>query len=231
MDRRDADVSTLEGTGSFALGSEAGIHALVLAAGGSSRFGSPKQLVRIDGRPMLHTVVSRATEIAGSQVTVVLGAQARELAPLLSHSTAAVVINRDWETGMASSIRAGVSSLGGTAEGLLILLADQPAVSTEDLRRLVLAWRRHTDGIATATYAGTVGVPAIFPRWAFSELQQLRGDRGAQLLLRRYTDRLTRVPMSTAGIDIDRPEDLLLVEATGRRRRPEGDVPGQGNED
>ena len=214
-------MSGSEGTGSFPIAAEAGIHALVLAAGGSSRFGSPKQLVRIDGRPMLHTVVSRATEIAGSQVTVVLGANARELAPLLSHSTAAVVVNRDWETGMASSIRAGVASLGGAAEGLLILLADQPAVTAEDLRRLLLAWRRHADGIAAATYAGTVGVPAIFPRWAFSELQQLRGDRGAQLLFRRHADRVTRVPMSTAGVDIDRPEDLLLVEAAGRRARIE----------
>lgn len=212
-------MSGTEATGTFALAPEAGIHALVLAAGGSSRFGSPKQLVRIDGRPMLHTVVSRATEIAGSQVTVVLGAHARELAPLLSHSTAAVVVNRDWESGMASSIRAGVASLGGAAEGLLVLLADQPAVTAEDLRRLLLAWRRHTDGIAAATYAGTVGVPALFPRWAFSELQQLRGDRGAQLLFRRHVDRLTRVPMSTAGVDIDRPEDLLMVEAAARRSR------------
>lgn len=213
-------MSSQDGTGSFALGAEAGIHALVLAAGGSTRFGSPKQLVRIDGRPMLHTVVSRATEVAGSQVTVVLGAHARDLAPLLSHSSATVVINRDWESGLASSIRAGVGSLGGAAEGLLILLADQPAVSTEDLRRLLLAWRRHPDGIATATYAGTVGVPAIFPRWSFSELQQLRGDRGAQLLLRRHVDRLTRVPMSTAGIDIDRPEDLLMVETLARPPSP-----------
>lgn len=222
-------MSGTEATGTFALAPEAGIHALVLAAGGSSRFGSPKQLVRIDGRPMLHTVVSRATEIAGSQVTVVLGAHARELAPLLSHSTAAVVVNRDWESGMASSIRAGVASLGGAAEGLLVLLADQPAVTAEDLRRLLLAWRRHTDGIAAATYAGTVGVPALFPRWAFSELQQLRGDRGAQLLFRRHVDRLTRVPMSTAGVDIDRPEDLLMVEAAARRSRDaarNGDPPG-----
>ncbi len=215
-------MSVQEGTGSFAIGTEAGVHALVLAAGGSTRFGSPKQLVRIDGRPMLHTVVARATEIAGSQVTVVLGAHARELAPLLSHSTAAVVINREWESGMASSIRAGVGALGGAAEGLLILLADQPAVSGEDLRRLLLAWRRHPDGIAAATYAGTVGVPAIFPRWTFSELQQLRGDRGAQLLLRRHVDRVTRVPMSTAGVDIDRPEDLLMVEAAGLPQRPRG---------
>ncbi len=212
-------MSGTESTGSFALAADAGIHALVLAAGGSSRFGSPKQLVRIDGRPMLHTVVSRAAEIAGSQVTVVLGAHARELAPLLSHTTASVVVNRDWESGMASSIRAGVASLGGAAEGLIIMLADQPAVTAEDLRRLLLAWRRHTDGIAAATYAGSVGVPAIFPRWAFSELQQLRGDRGAQLLFRRHVDRVTRVPMSTAGIDIDRPEDLLMVEAARRPAR------------
>ena len=100
----------------------------------------------------------------------------------------------------------------------MIMLADQPAISAEDLRRLVLAWRRHSDGIAAATYGGTVGVPAIFPRWAFSELQQLRGDRGAQLLLRRHVDRVTRVPMSTAAVDIDTPEDLLLIDPARARR-------------
>jgi CTP:molybdopterin cytidylyltransferase MocA len=196
------------------------LHAIVLAAGGASRFGSPKQLVRIDGRPMLHSVLSKAAEVAGTSVSVVLGAYARELAPLLSHSTASLVINRNWESGMASSIRAGVASLPGMTDGVLILLADQPAITSEDLRRLLLAWRRQPEQIAAALYSGMAGVPAIFPRSCFTELSQLRGDRGAQMLLKRHTDRVTRVPMMSAATDIDTPEDLLLVEAAAIKRRP-----------
>ena len=197
------------------------IHVVVLAAGASTRFGSTKQLVRVNGRPLMHTIVSRAVELAGHSVTVVLGANAGELAPLLKHSPASVAVNRDWSEGIASSIREGLKHLPTTADGVLIALADQAAVTTDDLRRLTGAWRRNTGSIAVAQYGGTIGVPAIFPRWCFRELNELRGDRGAQVLLQRHTDRLVRLPMPSAELDIDRPEDLLALEAnTPIRRRP-----------
>ena len=197
------------------------IHVVVLAAGASTRFGSAKQLVRVNGRPLMHTIVSRAVELAGHSVTVVLGANAGELAPLLKHSPASVAVNRDWSEGIASSIRVGLKHLPTTADGVLIALADQAAVTTDDLRRLTGAWRRNTGSIAVAQYGGTIGVPAIFPRWCFRELNELRGDRGAQVLLQRHTDRLVRLPMPSAELDIDRPEDLLALEAnTPIRRRP-----------
>jgi len=195
------------------------IHVVVLAAGASSRFGSAKQLVRVNGRPLMHTAVSRAVELAGHSVTVVLGARSGELAPLLRHSPASVAVNRDWAEGIASSIRAGISHAPATADGVLIMLADQAAVSTEDLRRLAGAWRRNPAGIATAQYAGGVGVPSIFPRWCFRELNELRGDRGAQSLLQRHVDRLIRLPMPSAELDIDRPEDLLALEAETQVKR------------
>jgi molybdenum cofactor cytidylyltransferase len=188
------------------------IHVVVLAAGASTRFGSSKQLVRVNGRPLMLTAVSRAVELAGHSVTVVLGANAGELAPLLRHSPAAVAINRDWQEGIASSIREGVAHAAATADGILIALADQAAVTIEDLRRLAGLWRRDPTSIATAQYAGTVGVPAIFPRWCFRELNELRGDRGAQMLLQRHVEKLVRLPMPSAELDIDRPEDLLALE-------------------
>ena len=202
------------------------IHVMVLAAGASSRFGSAKQLVRVNGRPLMHTIVSRAVELAGHSVTVVLGAHAGELAPLLKHSPASVAVNRNWSEGIASSIREGLSHAPQTADGVLIVLADQAAVTTEDLRRLAGAWRRNPASIAAAQYAGGVGVPAIFPRWCFRELNELRGDRGAQLLLQRHVDRLVRLPMPSAELDIDRPEDLLALEqVTQIKRRPLSDDP------
>jgi molybdenum cofactor cytidylyltransferase len=195
------------------------IHVVVLAAGASSRFGSAKQLIRVNGRPLMLSVVSRAVELAGHSVTVVLGANAAELAPLLRHSPASVAINRDWSEGIASSIREGLAHAPPTADGVLIALADQAAVTTEDLRRLAGVWRRNPASIATAQYAGTVGVPAIFPRWCFRDLNELRGDRGAQVLLHRHVDRLVRLSMPSAELDIDRPEDLLALEQAAEIQR------------
>jgi molybdenum cofactor cytidylyltransferase len=191
--------------------SEDGLHAIVLAAGASTRFGSAKQLVRVAGRPLLHTAVARAVDVAGSAVTVVLGARATELAPLLTHSPASVVINRDWREGIASSIRAGVARMPSSCTAVLLMLADQAAVSAEDLKRLAGAWRRQPEYIAAARYGATTGVPAIFPRSLFPQLNSLRGDVGARLLLQRNPDRVVRVPMASAAIDIDTPEDLLAL--------------------
>jgi molybdenum cofactor cytidylyltransferase len=195
------------------------VHVIVLAAGASTRFGSAKQLVRVNGRPLMLSAVSRAVELAGHSVTVVLGANAAELAPLLRHSPASVAINREWSEGIASSIREGLTHTPSTADGVMIALADQAAVSTEDLRRLTGVWRRAPASIATAQYAGTIGVPAIFPRWCFRELNELRGDRGAQVLLHRHVDRLVRLPMPSAELDIDRPEDLLALEQSTEVKR------------
>ena len=106
--------------------SDTTLHVLVLAAGASTRFGSPKQLVRIEGRPLLHRALAAATEVGGHAVTVVLGANADQLTPLLKHSPASVVINRQWKEGLASSLRAGIRALPGSCEGVLVTLADQP---------------------------------------------------------------------------------------------------------
>lgn len=188
-----------------------GLHAIVLAAGASTRFGSAKQLVRVAGRPLLHSAVARAAEVAGTAVTVVLGAHASELTPLLTHTQASVIINREWREGMASSIRSGIARLPASCTAVLMLLVDQAAVTAEDLKRLVSAWRRQPDYIVAARYGTTTGVPAVFPRSTFSELQALRGDVGARVLLQRNPDRVVRIPMPSAAIDIDTPEDLLAL--------------------
>jgi molybdenum cofactor cytidylyltransferase len=189
-----------------------GLYAIVLAAGAATRFGSAKQLVRIGGRPLLHTVVARAVEVVGNAVIVVLGARAVELAPLLTHSPGSVVINRDWREGLASSIRAGVARLPAPCMGVMLVLADQAAVTAEDLKRLAGTWRTRPDYIAAALYGAATGVPAIFPRSRFGELTELRGDVGARALLRRNPDRVVRVPMESAALDLDTPEDLLALE-------------------
>lgn len=189
------------------------LHAAVLAAGPATRFGGPKQLVRLGGTPIIHQAAARAAAVAGQSVAIVLGAAAQEVAPALRQSAATVVVNRYWEEGLASSIRTAVRTAPPCCEGLLLTLCDQVSINADDLRRLYVAWRRHPILIAAALYGGEPGLPAIFPRWAFSDLLELRGDRDPRQLLRRNSDRLVRVPMSNAAVDLDTPEDLLQVES------------------
>jgi molybdenum cofactor cytidylyltransferase len=185
------------------------LHALVLAAGASRRFGSPKQLVRFDGQSLLQRAVAHASELLGSAVTIVLGAHAAEIAETLPTGSAGVLINRDWQEGIASSIRIGVQRLPGACDGVMLVLADQPLVGSETLRRLMTAWRRQPRNIIASRYGSVTGVPAIFPRWCFGDLTELRGDAGARIVISRYSDHVVRLAHPEAAVDIDYPDDLL----------------------
>jgi molybdenum cofactor cytidylyltransferase len=189
-----------------------GLHAAILAAGPGTRFGGIKQLVRLRGEPVLHQIAANAAFVAGQSVSVVLGAHAQEIGSALRQRSVNIVINRGWEEGIASSIRVAVQTAPPASSALLLLLADQVAVTADDLRRLHASWRRHPVLIAAALYGGAPGLPAIFPRWAFDNLLSLRGDRDPRAVLRKSIDHVVRVPMANAGIDLDTPEDLLQLE-------------------
>ena len=184
------------------------LHTVVLAAGASRRFGSPKQLARSGGVTLLEGATARALALGGGPVTVVLGCGAAQLTALLRHSPASVRINRDWEEGMASSLRLIAAEVDGRCDGLLVTLVDQPAVSVQDLQRLHHTWLAAPTSVVAAAYGGTAGVPAIFPARCFGQLRQLRGEAGARAVLHQQTDSLLRIMMPTAALDIDRPEDL-----------------------
>jgi molybdenum cofactor cytidylyltransferase len=185
------------------------LHAIILAAGASRRFGSPKQLVRFEGQLLVQRVIAAATELAGPAVSVVLGAHAAEIAASLPPGSASIIVNRAWPEGVGSSIRAAVTRLPGACDGALILLGDQPLVGGHGLSRLATAWRRQPRSIVASHYGSVTGVPAIFPRWCFNDLAALRGDQGARLLIRRYADHVVRLAHPEAAVDIDYPEDLL----------------------
>jgi molybdenum cofactor cytidylyltransferase len=185
------------------------LHTVVLAAGASTRFGSPKQLVRYNGQTLLQRVLGVANELSAAAVTVVLGANAAEIVATLPASRASVLINRDWREGIASSLRTAVRSLPGACDGLLVMLADQPLIATAALTRLISTWRRQPRQIVASRYSGATGVPVIFPRWCFEQLAELRGDQGARALITRHSDHVVALALPEAAIDIDQPEDLL----------------------
>ena len=193
------------------------LHVVLLAAGSASRFGSPKLLADVHGQPMLICVLDALLAVAREdRIVVVLGADADRLAPLVRERTVNVVINHEHAAGMASSIRAGVAHVPDTCPGVLIALADQVAVTPGDLRRLVAAWREQPGRIAAAGHGDVTGVPAIFPKARLEQLAQLKGDRGARELLRCEAGQLIIVPMSTAAIDVDTPEDLAALKGAHR---------------
>lgn len=189
-----------------------GLRAVILAAGASRRFGSPKQLAKYRGETLLARSTRLAHEAGAEKVFVVLGYRSSLVQRALKHSRATLpyastVRNVRWRDGMGRSLACGVRSLDRRARAVLVCLADQPLLEAGDLARLVLEWRASPRCIVASRYAGKLGVPAIFPRSYFAALNSLSGDRGAQVLLPSSNDVLS-VPMPLAAVDIDDPQDL-----------------------
>ena len=186
------------------------LHAVVLAAGASRRFGAIKQLARIGHEPMLLHAV-RCAAGAADRTWVILGAHADKLAALLEGAPVTVCVNTNWPEGLSSSIRTGIERLPDSCDGALLALADQALVTAEEYARLAHVWRGAPQSIAAACYGARPGAPAIFPRRLFGDLLRLAGDAGARALLRDHADEVLEVPMPSAGVDIDTPADLIAL--------------------
>lgn len=182
---------------------------IVLAAGGSTRLGTPKQLIRYRRERLLLRAVRLARSSVSSNIVVVLGQDRLRLRLLLKRHavSAGIVTNSAWRDGIATSIRCGLDAVPATAGAAMILLVDQVRIDAADLRRLAHAWRKRPAMPAAASYDGTPGVPAIFPRRWFRQLRSLDGDVGARQVLRRACD-LSIVNMPSAAFDIDTPADV-----------------------
>src|SRR5271169_3698885 len=167
------------------------VAAIILAAGASRRLGRPKQLLLHKGETLLVRAIRLAGEAGASPVIVVLGAHYPEIRAAVSFGNAMGVVNDDWEQGIASSIHAGLDVLDSilpNAPGALLMTCDQPRLSAGHLRALIGGFSaQSTPAIVASKYAGTLGVPAVFPRSIFPGLRGLRGDQGARALLSNAT--------------------------------------------
>lgn len=185
---------------------------LILAAGSASRFGGCKLLADWQGQPLIAATIAAARTLELAQITIVGGAfypQLLQAMHLLKTGVPEVELlkYRDWELGMGHSLAFGVGQLP-TDNAVLILLADQPLVSSHDLQNLYRAWCENPKQITCASFANTVGVPAIFPAQFKAQLLTCTGDRGAKTLLVRYKQQLVLVPMVSAEFDVDTQSDL-----------------------
>ncbi|MFP8968340.1 NTP transferase domain-containing protein [Pokkaliibacter sp. CJK22405] len=198
------------------------IAALVLAAGEARRFGQPKQLLTLSSQPahngptssqpvstttslVRHSVNQLQPLFPRSDCLVITGAYHEEVKNAVDE-VATTLHHANWQEGLGSSLAAGVKALNEQApwDGILVALADQPLLTTEDYRRLLYAF----DGkrCVNAFYRDDSGVPAIFPAFCFEGLAELEGDKGAKALLKAQSNRL-ELSLPQAAMDIDTPED------------------------
>ncbi|HEY7841430.1 MAG TPA: NTP transferase domain-containing protein [Gammaproteobacteria bacterium] len=192
------------------------VHALLLAAGGSRRFGSFKQLLEFRGESLLRRAARTSSELLEGRVIVVHGPKPTKCQRELSGIDVAHAINTNWESGVATSLRAGVRALPEDCAAVLVLLCDQPLIGADQMRALLHAWAAAPERIAASAYADTLGVPAVFPRQYFPQILQLSGDRGAKSVIEANTTTVTAVPIPEAALDIDTQDDYASMLTQNR---------------
>jgi molybdenum cofactor cytidylyltransferase len=183
----------------------------VLAAGGSSRFGGPKQLAVLEGRPLLEHVLMAMSGAGLDRVVVVLGAKAPEVAAGVPLHGAEAVVCEGWAEGLSASLRAGVDALDD-CEAVAVALGDQPRVSAAAIARVVS--QRGTDELAVrATYGGVPGHPVLLERTLLTRVPELHGDAGARELL--YGIPIREVACDGLGSpdDVDTPDALAALSS------------------
>jgi molybdenum cofactor cytidylyltransferase len=157
------------------------VSGLVLAAGGSSRLGQPKQLLPYDGTTLLGRVLDNAHACGFDQLVVALGGYADVIRSRVDLTGADVVVNEDYEDGCSSSIAASLPTVDPRCEILVLMLGDQPGVTPTSVRTLLA--RRHGALVAVSRYDDGIGHPFAFAREMFGDLAALHGDKGVWKLI------------------------------------------------
>lgn len=186
------------------------IEAVVLAAGKGERMGWLKPLVAVDGVPSLARVVRTLKEVGIERIIVVLGHKASEIRSAVDLHGCRVVVNPDYESGMAGSLKTGIEALSEAAEGFLIFHADMPYITSSTVRS-VLDRAGNGAKIAAPRYQKIRGFPVYLHRSCLTELlPTLTGDIGARRYLDTHKQDLVLVSVDDPGAlrDIDSLEDL-----------------------
>lgn len=191
---------------------------LLLAAGSGSRFGETKQLAKVDGVSLVKHVAVTAI-LSDFPTVVVLGSSYEEVRRELADLDLDTVINERWEEGIGTSIATGIEYVREKMPDLravIVMLADQPGISTYTLLRLAKTYDQTGMSIVASSYEHTVGAPALFSAEMFDELLDLGAEKGAKHLIQKFEDSLlAKIDAPEAANDIDTPEDLQRFEEKG----------------
>jgi molybdenum cofactor cytidylyltransferase len=192
------------------------VGAVILAAGSSSRMGSPKQILQFRDQSLLRRAALAALGAGCRPVIVVTGAYAELSRSELGGLDVREVLNPRWETGMASSVRSGVEGLvraDAGAGAAVFMLCDQPHVTADVISGLVAAHRATGRSVIASTYGGSFGVPALFSRTLFAELTRLEGRSGAKEVIKRHASEAHFLPFRGGEVDVDTPDDFSRLIA------------------
>lgn len=229
--------------------SSSGVSAIVLAAGMSTRLGSPKQLLEIAGKPLLAIALETLGRSQIQEIVVVLGASADLIRRQVALDGSKVVVNEAYREGMGTSLRVGLAAVNPRAKAALVVLADQPFLRPSTIDELIGQYEKQQPQIVIPIYRGFRGNPVLLDRSVFPELAGLSGDIGCRAVFGNHTENILKVPVDDPGIllDVDtrtdfeslpeayargefRPAHLATLEAGGRELpadRPQLVVVGQ----
>jgi molybdenum cofactor cytidylyltransferase len=181
---------------------------VVLAAGGSSRLGRPKQLEPYLNKTLVEHATRAALDSGASEVVVVVGCDQEAVRQKLQDLAIKITYNAEWEQGMGGSIRCGIDALGPEVKCVIIALCDQPHITSDHLRSLSRRQSETGAPIVASSYDGVKGAPCAFSASLFPRLMELTGDSGARELIRESTVPVEVVPFDGGALDIDTPEDV-----------------------
>lgn len=183
---------------------------ILLAAGSSSRMGRSKQLIKINGMPLLVHSVNQAIQ-SGMPTVVVVGANATAHRGAIENLPVDIVENISWATGMGSSLKTGLKYLlqkSPDTEAVIVMVCDQPLLTSEHLLKIKNLYEKSDKPIVASYYSATAGVPALFHKTLFNAILSLSDDQGAKKIILSHKDRTATVDFPDGAIDLDTPEDL-----------------------
>lgn len=186
---------------------------IILAAGSSSRLGQSKQLVEIDGVPLLLKTTLTALDANYSHVVVVLGASADLHKKTIAHLPVEFLTHTEWEMGMGSSLKKGLQYVINTrpeTQAIVVMVCDQPLLTSNHLKALHDTYKKTSTQIVASRYGNTMGVPALFDRAVFPALLKIEDTQGARVIIEQYAS-VSAIDWAAGLIDIDTPEDLKLL--------------------
>ena len=186
---------------------------IILAAGASSRLGTPKQLLKFQGKTLLRRAVDAAIE-TNFKTVVVLGANFEAIKAEIEDLEIEICFNENWQDGMSSSLKTGLHKLLEIAPNLsavIVSLCDQPFVNSKVFTDLAETYKKTNAPIVACEYGQTVGVPALFSSSVFDELLNLSSENGAKKIIKKYISKVEKISVPQAEIDIDTHEDYQKI--------------------
>lgn len=182
---------------------------ILLVAGSSSRMEQSKQLLEVSGESLLVHAINAAVN-SGHRPVVVLGANEEAHRKAIGNLPVESILNPHWKNGMGGSLKAGLIYLlqnTPLAEALIVMVCDQPLLTSEHLKKLKEKYQTAGKGIIASGYAGTSGVPALFHKSLFPEIMALSDELGAKSIIQKHLNDTITIDFPEGSVDLDTPTD------------------------